>query len=75
MDLSNPVSLLSGVLIGFIGLGLLIYGKKQQAPAPLIAGLALCIFPYFVASALLMWLIAAACLGGLYLLSRRAGTG
>jgi len=70
MDLGNPASLVSGLLISVIGMGLFIYGKKQAAPAPLLAGVALCVFPYFVASVLWMWLITGACLGGLYALSR-----
>lgn len=70
MDLSNPASILSSLLIGLIGVGLFLYGKKQQAPAPLFTGIALCVFPYFVASVWLMWVIAAGCLGLLYLLAR-----
>lgn len=70
MDLSNPWSLLSGLVVGLVGLGLLMYGKKEQSPAPIVAGLVLCIVPYFIASLLLTWLLAAGCLGGLFALSR-----
>lgn len=37
-----------GLLFGSIGLGFFVYGKKQRRAVPLIAGLALMAFPYFV---------------------------
>lgn len=37
-----------GLLFGSIGVGYFIYGRKQQAPVPLMCGIALIIFPYFV---------------------------
>lgn len=36
------------MLFGSIGLGFFIYGKKQRAIVPLVCGLALMVFPYFV---------------------------
>jgi len=39
-----------GVLFGAIGLGFFTYGKKQKAAVPLIAGIALLVFPYFIAN-------------------------
>lgn len=71
MDLSNPAALISSILIGVIGMGLFVYGKKQQSLPPLLAGVMLCVFPYFVASVMLMWLITAGCLGGLYVAGRQ----
>jgi hypothetical protein len=47
-------SLLWGVLFGSIGLGFVIYGRKQRAVVPLICGLALMVFPYFVSNAILL---------------------
>jgi predicted membrane protein len=47
-------SLLWGLLFGSIGLGFLIYGRKQRAVVPLICGLALMIFPYFVSNTILL---------------------
>lgn len=70
MELGSPASLISGVLIGAIGTGMFMYGKRQERPLTLFTGLALCVSPMFVASVLAMWLIAAGCLGGLYLASR-----
>jgi hypothetical protein len=51
----NEAWLMWGLLFGSIGLGYFIYGKKQSAMVPLICGLALMIFPYFVSSTL--WLV------------------
>lgn len=37
---------------GAIGLGELAYGGRQTKPVPMIAGVWLCIYPYFAQSAL-----------------------
>jgi hypothetical protein len=47
-------SLLWGLLFGSIGLGFFIYGKKQKKPVPLVCGLVLMIFPYFVSNTFLL---------------------
>lgn len=52
-------SLLWGVLFGSIGLGFLIYGRKQRAVVPLVCGLALMIFPYFIANSIALVVIGA----------------
>ena len=36
------------VLFGGIGIGFFIYGKRQKALVPWVAGVSLFIFPYFV---------------------------
>ena len=50
----NGSWLLWGLLFGSIGLGFFVYGKNQKAPVPLVCGLALMIFPYFVSSTILL---------------------
>jgi hypothetical protein len=50
-------SLLWGMLFGSIGLGFLVYGRKQRAVVPLVCGLALMIFPYFVSNTVLLVVI------------------
>ena len=55
----NPAILLWGVLFSSIGLGLFIYGKRQQRLVALLCGLGLMTYPYFVSSALLVVLIGA----------------
>jgi hypothetical protein len=42
------------LLFGSIGLGFFIYGKKQRAVVPLVCGLALILFPYFVSNVMLL---------------------
>jgi len=45
----DDISLLMwSVLFGGIGVGYAIYGQKQHKIVPLCAGVALCIFPYFI---------------------------
>lgn len=70
MDFSNPWALFSGVVIGLIGTLLFMHGKKQTNFKFLVTGGVLCVFPYFVSSLVLLWVITAACLGGLYALAR-----
>ena len=50
----NTASLLWGLLFGSLGAGYFVYGKKQGAIVPLLCGIALVVFPYFVASPWLM---------------------
>ena len=46
-----------GVIWGSIGFGFFVYGKKQNAIIPLISGIGLIAFPYFVSNIYLMLLI------------------
>lgn len=50
----NAAQLLWGVLFGSIGLGFFLYGKKQRAVVPLFSGIALMIYPSFVANTYLL---------------------
>jgi len=47
-------SFVIGIFAGAIGMGYFIYGKRQAKFAPMIAGVLLCIYPYFTES--LLWL-------------------
>ena len=51
----TPTTLAIGILTGAVGVGYFIYGKRQTRFAPLLAGMALCVYPYFVDSVL--WLV------------------
>lgn len=42
--------LMFSMFLGAIGLGYFIYGKRQQQIIPMLAGIALCIFPYFIST-------------------------
>ena len=47
------------MLFGSIGLGFFLYGKRQRAVVPLLCGLALMLFPYFVSNVMLLVAIGA----------------
>ena len=47
MDAST---LLIGMFAGAIGLGYFVYGKKQAQAVPMICGIALMVYPYFIAN-------------------------
>lgn len=51
----SATSLVIGIFTGAIGVGYFIYGKRQAKFAPLLAGMMLCVYPYFVDS--LLWLL------------------
>ena len=46
----NAAVLLWGLLFSCIGLGFFLYGRKQRAVVPLVCGLVLMIYPYFIAN-------------------------
>lgn len=50
----TQASILWGLLFGSIGLGFFIYGKRQGVLMPLICGVALMIYPYFLSNT---WLL------------------
>lgn len=55
--LGTMTTVISSVLFGSIGVGYFIYGKKQQRLIPLIAGIGLCAFPYFIPNAYAMVIV------------------
>jgi hypothetical protein len=61
--LVNTASLLWGLLFGSIGLGFFVYGKRQKAVVPLVCGLVLIIFPYFISNTILLVAIGVALVG------------
>jgi hypothetical protein len=44
----NASILLWGLLFSSIGLGFFLYGRKQRAVVPLVCGIALMVYPYFI---------------------------
>lgn len=50
----NSSFLLVAVLFGSVGLGYFVYGKKQNAIVPLVCGVVLMVFPYFVSNVILL---------------------
>lgn len=64
-------SLVASFVIGTVGMGLFLYGKKQQRLPQLAVGLTFMIYPYFVPSAALMVVIAVGLIGLLWLAVQR----
>lgn len=55
--MGSPAQIAWAVLFGAIGLGFFTYGKRQRAIVPLVTGITLFIFPYFVTNVYLLVLI------------------
>jgi len=55
--MGSESELLWGVLFGSVGLGFFVYGKKQTMVVPLVCGLALMVYPYFMPNAIALVLI------------------
>ena len=49
-EMGSTAVLIWGLLFGSIGFGFFLYGKKQKTVVPIIAGIALCVVPYFIAN-------------------------
>jgi hypothetical protein len=52
--------LLWGLVFGSIGLGFFVYGRRQKTVVPLVCGVALMIFPYFVSNTMLLVILGVA---------------
>ena len=48
MDIGTLLML--SVLFSAIGAGYVLYGRRQRQVVPLLTGLALCVYPYFLAN-------------------------
>ncbi len=59
-ELGSTAVLMWGLLFGSIGVGFFIYGRKQKAVVPLCVGVALCVFPYFIANVYVLVLVGVA---------------
>ena len=60
-------NLFAGIVFGAIGLAAFIYGKKQASVKPLVIGILLMAYPYFVSNAITVWAIGILLTGGLFL--------
>lgn len=55
--MGSEAQLIWGMIFGLIGLGFFTYGRKQKAPVPFLTGVALFIFPYFIANTYLLFIV------------------
>lgn len=65
MDLGDPWMLASELLIGLIGLVTFNYGRKQADLVAMLTGAALCVYPYFVGSLWVLWVVFLVLAGGM----------
>jgi len=70
-DLFNTSFLFASLVWGSVGVGYFVYGKRQSAPIPLVAGILMIGVSYFVSSWLLMSLICLAMIFAVYWLLRQ----
>jgi hypothetical protein len=54
---NGQASLIWELLFSAVGVSYFIYGKKQRATVPLVCGLVLMVYPYFVSSIVLLVII------------------
>jgi hypothetical protein len=57
-----------GIFTGAIGVGYFMYGKRQTKFVPLLAGMMLCVYPYFVSSAVWLVVVGAALMAAPFLI-------
>jgi len=55
--MGSESELLWGVLFSSVGLGFFLYGKKQTMVVPLVCGLALMVYPYFMQNTVVLVMI------------------
>lgn len=48
-----------GMVFSAVGLGFFMYGKKQVAPVPMVCGVVLMIYPYFMPNTVVMVILGA----------------
>ena len=64
--MGSTAGLLWGVLFISIGLGYFLYGKKQRAISPMVFGVALMMYPYFLANTWMLVIVGTLLTAGPY---------
>lgn len=62
----TPANLFGSILFGAIGMGAFVYGKRTGAWRTLVLGIALMVYPYFIAGTAMMYAIGAALTAALF---------
>ena len=65
---TNPSALFGSLLFGTIGVGVFMYGRKMVLYKPMVIGIALMAYPYFVPQTWLIYTIGCALCLALYVL-------
>jgi hypothetical protein len=63
---SSPSAILGSILFGAIGLAAFIYGKRMVLWKPIVIGILLMAYPYFVSQTWLLYSVGCALCLGLY---------
>ncbi len=71
MDLDNPAVLISGILIGAVGMGFFMHGKRNADLRTLFAGITLSALPLLAHTMLALWGFTGLCASALYVSNRR----
>ncbi|HEY9842396.1 MAG: amino acid transport protein [Candidatus Sericytochromatia bacterium] len=53
----DPTSLFMGFMLGTIGGGYFLYGKKQSNAVAMLCGAFLCVLPYFIPNLILLGIV------------------
>jgi hypothetical protein len=61
--MNDTVTFMVYLLFGAIGFGYFIYGKRQSKVVPLICGVGLIVYPYFITNTVLLFVIGVVFLG------------
>ena len=72
MDFDHPSVLFSGLLIGAVGMGFFLHGKRNADLRTLLAGVAFSVIPFMAHTLLALWGITGLCASALYVSNRRA---
>lgn len=67
METLTFASLFGSLMFGAIGFGAFLYGKKAMNWKPMVIGVGLMAYPYFIASTALMYAIGIALCASLYM--------
>jgi len=67
----DALTLMVYILASVGGMAYFVYGKRQQNAAFLVAGVCLCIYPYFFGSIMALILVGLVLLGSPFLLTRQ----
>jgi hypothetical protein len=66
----NESRLLWGLFFSSLGVGFFVYGKRQRSAIPLLCGIALCVYPYFISNVIALVAIGIVLSGIPYFLRR-----
>lgn len=68
MELPSPAALFAMLLFGIIGFAAFRYGKKNGSVNPMLLGVGLMVYPYFVSRTWALYAVGLALCAALYLL-------